>query len=637
MTTDLNLPEPLESPLGEWLNAQSLGACPAPGQAQNQALSFADKVKLAKAAGFRERTPATVCQQALTISFFFDGTGNNRYQDESEDASKDKSSNIARLFNAHEDAPLTGIIRVYIPGVGTPFPEIGDKGGTLGDAFGAGGEGRLKYAMAKFDEELALAEARAMNPTNKITGIHIAIFGFSRGAAKARAFALRLHHRLNQDDDAWVLRGKGYPLRIYFMGLMDTVASVGTSNTLRNPGKTQAVKSSVEYHPLNIVSGGRLADVTEAVWVNSGATKGHLFWAQELRIPPSVQQCVHYVAAHEVRESFPLDTVRVAQPYGAGAQYPATCREVVYPGVHSNVGGGYAPGEQGRAATLSEQVSQVPLLHLYKEARQAGVPLLPVKQLDPQIQARYKLSPAVAQRFDAYMKRVQVGNASVEKQAMQHLYWFYRWRKVRATAGQVSDGAQARLYRAAAPQRELEAYEEELRRQTRAGRAPRAEQLEILRQKKAAAHTPAVQNAHHELKHIHIEDQRFIEACQALERHATSAARLTLHETTLLAAWREPALTDSDILAFFDEQVHDSVAGFRGRAGGWVGAFDNSQWSRPRDVFQGLAPWGQEEQAARQRREQAEQRQQAIEQRQQAQDHQREAVRQKERERAGPR
>jgi len=57
------------------------------------------------------------------------------------------------------------------------------------------------------------------------------------------------------------------------------------------------------------VFGGAIAD---AVVVNSEALKGHNDWGSELRVPPSVSQCVHYTAAHEVRESFPLDTLRVA-------------------------------------------------------------------------------------------------------------------------------------------------------------------------------------------------------------------------------------------------------------------------------------------------------------------------------------
>ena len=238
---------------------------------------------------------------------------------------------------------------------------------TLGDAFGKGGEKRINYALTQFDDRIAKAEALAHNPTNKIIGIHVAIFGFSRGATEARAFALRLHRRMEGSGTIWRLKDKRYPLRIYFMGLFNTVASVGVSNTMRNPEKRRAFRGAGAAIPvLGPLAGPALVD---AVLDHSEALKGHNGWAAELRIPPSVEQCFHYTAAHEVRESFPLDTVRVAVSSKAATPsiYPASCTEVVYPGMHSDVGGGYAPGEQGRqfedrsptlAGTLATYVSE---------------------------------------------------------------------------------------------------------------------------------------------------------------------------------------------------------------------------------------------------------------------------------------
>jgi Uncharacterized alpha/beta hydrolase domain (DUF2235) len=57
-------------------------------------------------------------------------------------------------------------------------------------------------------------------------------------------------------------------------------------------------------------------------------------WANGLEIPPLIEQCVHMVAAHEIRNSFPLDSAL------QGLQYPFNVREMVYPGAHSDVGGG---------------------------------------------------------------------------------------------------------------------------------------------------------------------------------------------------------------------------------------------------------------------------------------------------------
>jgi hypothetical protein len=33
-------------------------------------------------------------------------------------------------------------------------------------------------------------------------------------------------------------------------------------------------------------------------------------WAKRLRGHPSIKKCVHYVASHEVRAAFPLDSVQ---------------------------------------------------------------------------------------------------------------------------------------------------------------------------------------------------------------------------------------------------------------------------------------------------------------------------------------
>ncbi|KAG1085887.1 hypothetical protein G6F57_019154 [Rhizopus arrhizus] len=72
---------------------------------------------------------------------------------------------------------------------------------------------------------------------------------------------------------------------------------------------------------------------------------GHGGWAtaEDLRIPADVRRCVHMVAAHEVRGSFPVDLVD-----------GANCEQIIYPGVHSDVGGGYTPGNRRSVRGLPE-------------------------------------------------------------------------------------------------------------------------------------------------------------------------------------------------------------------------------------------------------------------------------------------
>ena len=65
------------------------------------------------------------------------------------------------------------------------------------------------------------------------------------------------------------------------------------------------------------------------------------------------------VAAHEQRMNFPLTLARMDDA--------KKLEEMMFPGVHSDVGGGYAPGNQGRSLkTVSNLLSQIPLLHMYK-------------------------------------------------------------------------------------------------------------------------------------------------------------------------------------------------------------------------------------------------------------------------------
>lgn len=271
------------------------------------------------------------CRLYPKLSFFFDGTGNNREID----SPLGRLSNVAKLFDlAIEDRPGRHASKRYISGVGTPFkfPKLigytdklaEDKGGIFGLGLGVGGDTRIEYALAEFSRILKIDWSSASWKCMQF--INVAIFGFSRGATEARAFVRKLIERHCERAESgliWIApNGERVPLRINFMGLFDTVASVG------GPSR-------------------------------------HFSWASELAIPPEVERCVHYVAAHEVRAAFPLDSVR------GDRVYPTNCEEVVYPGVHSDVGGGYAPDEQGR----SNMLARIPLRHMIADAVRAGVPM----------------------------------------------------------------------------------------------------------------------------------------------------------------------------------------------------------------------------------------------------------------------
>lgn len=328
-----------------------------------------------------------VCCQSVHISLFFDGTGNNEYHDTHSDPAH--PTNVAKLFHASIEGHDKGYFRYYIPGVGTPFPKIGEMDySNDGLAFAAGGEDPINWALLRLVDALSqtvtkgakrlddgiakgmLPDMRAhapfsgevnrrnaINPLLKalesqvkqsqqphLLGVKLFIYGFSRGAAVARTFISWLTQlpAPNKSGGYQPLTLAGLPVSIEFAGLLDTVASVGAAHIL--PGAA-----------------------------------GHMGWADntqplpdETKFPGLIKCCRHFIAAHEQRLCFPLDSIRRADD----GSYPSYSNEVIYPGMHSDVGGGYPPGDQGKSLNgTGEVLSQIVLHDMYAAAFEAGAPL----------------------------------------------------------------------------------------------------------------------------------------------------------------------------------------------------------------------------------------------------------------------
>ena len=206
---------------------------------------------------------------------------------------------------------------------------------------------------------------KSIEPLNKL---HFFSFGFSRGAAEARVF-LNWFIRFCQVD-ALLNKGiggnlslAGIPIVHEFMGVFDTVASVG------------------------------VADIFSS-------TTGHDWWgdAVALQVPPEVGKCIHFVSAHEQRRCFPLDSVY------QGQKLPSYCEEIVFPGVHSDIGGGYAPLDQGKGFFRdgTSLLSRIPLIEMYRRARLAGVPLVLEKASYKTLNA-YKINRKLIDDFNKYL------------------------------------------------------------------------------------------------------------------------------------------------------------------------------------------------------------------------------------------
>ncbi|SDS47845.1 Zn-binding Pro-Ala-Ala-Arg (PAAR) domain-containing protein, incolved in TypeVI secretion [Halopseudomonas sabulinigri] len=235
----------------------------------------------------------------------YDTTPDNSYGNE--------MSNVALLYDLYLDqsdmriseSATEASIRIYIDGIGS---RSGGEDDLVGYAFGQGETGVVE--RVRQSPEILITKLRAIadnNPQLVIEKIEFDIFGFSRGAAAARHFAnevckvdggVMAEHFNNSlpfltQEFAWPSAAS-----INFIGLFDTVAAIGdpvrgdlSVGDDRNPG-------------VNL----KLA-------------------------PDCAKKVVHLTAADEHRHNFSLNKVNPGE-----YRYH---EELILPGVHSNLGGGY--------------------------------------------------------------------------------------------------------------------------------------------------------------------------------------------------------------------------------------------------------------------------------------------------------
>ncbi|WP_295747942.1 DUF2235 domain-containing protein [Undibacterium sp.] len=476
------------------------------------------------------------CSKVIHFSVFFDGTGNNRAEEMGKPANERALSNIAKLHDAHKETQ-DNISANYIPGVGTPYPEIGDSGGKLGMALGAGAGKRIKKALELLDQEIAKV------PTEqKIRLINITVFGFSRGAAQARAFIRDLAKLCQAEGEAYLYKSK--PLRIAFAGLFDTVCSA--YNTEPNAKESYF--------------------------------GGHNGWAEGMQIPPMVEQTVHMNAAHELRRRFPLDSTRI------DANYPDNTVEIWYPGVHSDVGGGYSPQYQGK----ENSISRFALNHMFDVAFAAGVLFDKIESLRPNVQDEFnKDNPQLRAAFNAYIDAVPVKSGAMEVVQAAHMGLFHRWLKTRVlTRAELPSTQRLQQARSTA-----ETSVADLKAKRRAllqryavtdrngyhvapqGKEEIEKNTDLLKKSKEAA-----DEADDALSSLTKEDHKYLEDMADIKDRAKAGERLSLRERTLLEAWDNDSQLPSAVADFFDSFAHDSVAHFH---------YDTSRLSDWRTIYFG--------------------------------------------------
>jgi hypothetical protein len=460
------------------------------------------------------------CTKVLHFSVFFDGTDNNRDQEMAKGTERRALSNVAKLFDAHK-VNESNIAKRYIPGAGTPYPDIGDTGGTRGSALGEGAEQRIKKALELLDEEVAKVPAQ-----QKLLLINLTVFGFSRGAAQARAFMRDLAAKCAIQDGAYAYKGK--PLRIAFAGLFDTVCS------------------AYEGWP-------------SATFTANG---GHNGWAHDMKLPPMVEQTVHMNAAHELRRRFPLDSTRV------DAGYPDNTVEIWYPGVHSDVGGGYKPQYQGRENTIS----RFALNQMFDIAFTAGVLFQKIDELDPTVKREFtKDDPQLRAAFNAYVDAVPMKTGPMEEVQAAHMELLHRWLKKRVTDKTEQPSVQRlKARRDQTRQSSHELNERRMAMLREAGavseyddRFPaerRAEYEDILkRMLQNGTDDGEIGDA---IRDLAQEDRKYVFDVADIVYRAEQGAKLNLRERTIKAAWDNQTPLPEAVDNFFDAFAHDSVAHF---------------------------------------------------------------------------
>ncbi|UUS65330.1 MULTISPECIES: DUF2235 domain-containing protein [unclassified Acinetobacter] len=366
-----------------------------------------------------EPTAKQDCSDVVHISVFFDGTGNNK----DKDSDKKKWSNPARLWrNARtfidSQKGDCSNYAIYASGVGTRFNAdlnffqraisvLQDHLG-LGAGLGLGGARRLDYSEEQLNDALkqvmifnaqkaeidvskyvnekkdySFAEiAKSLDEHRLIKKINISTFGFSRGAALARAFTNQFMWQCESSCDGLTYGTGKYPIEFKFMGIFDTVASFGLP----------------------------------AANLNNNIT----FKGRDMVIDERVKMCVHHVAGNELRFAFPVDLIHKKN----GEISNSNWKELVYPGMHSDVGGGYTPGSQN----VNDNFARIPLKDMLQEATNAGVRMLSYEELEKDhsqlFEQQFEIKEETQRLYNAVKDKIS-NAGSIEEQIISFMKVYY--------------------------------------------------------------------------------------------------------------------------------------------------------------------------------------------------------------------
>jgi uncharacterized protein (DUF2235 family) len=236
-----------------------------------------------------------------------DGTNN--------DLSQATVTNVAKFHRSIDDSGKSQH-SLYFPGVGTPETNQGFVSELLGKGLGVGVRQIRDTAYVKFVEQYR-------------PGDRLFIIGFSRGAAVARMLANLIHEHgipgsitVTRDNRRRVTdfenRGRKTSVEIEMLGVWDTVGATGIPVDL----------FGIPFQKVDLFA--------------------------DLNVTPNVKKAVHLVSVDENRDAFIPSLMNYE---------PDRIEEVWFPGVHSDVGGGYD----------THRLGDITLEFMIDRARRAGL------------------------------------------------------------------------------------------------------------------------------------------------------------------------------------------------------------------------------------------------------------------------
>jgi uncharacterized protein (DUF2235 family) len=272
---------------------------------------------------------------AKNIVLCCDGTANEFAQDK---------TNVIKLFSALEQSDEQ--VTYYHPGLGTMeapgalTPWARRISTTFGLAFGSG-----------LDRDIRDAYVFLMR--TYVPGDRVFLFGFSRGAYTVRAVAAMLHQYglIRPNNESFV----AYAVRM--------LLAIHRAEERSSPRVHEYFQLADEFRKTMMWTSCPVAFV--GVW----DTVSSVGWIENpLHLPyvsnnPDIAVARHAVAIDERRAFFRTELWRPkADPAATG---PKDLKQVWFPGVHCDVGGGYPEPESS--------LSKIPLGWMLREAKQQGL------------------------------------------------------------------------------------------------------------------------------------------------------------------------------------------------------------------------------------------------------------------------